>query len=457
MATDMATRISRSATRPGPKAPGLVAAGLAAAVAIGLALPGALRDAPPMAATLAPAALLLCIGIVALAYTRPAIVCVAAFALSGIVRIEPAPTDLLLVTVAGVSLLSGRLSIRLPPSVAIALPFLLVIQVLSAVNATNTGRALSYVSVSIYLAITAVWLTGAFADRTTARLALKAYVIAATVAALASVLVLELHLPGYSTLVYGDSRAQGLFKDPNVFGPYLVPAAAIVLEEIGRPRLLGWGPRRLFLVLAILGAGVIFAYSRAGWLNFAIAAATVIVISSGRRGGLRAVTRTGVAVLGCTLIGFGLLAATGSLAFFSERSHVEAYDAGRFANQATGLAEASVHILGYGPGQAEETLAISTHSSYVRAAYEQGYLGLAALIALLAATLGVAIRSGLRDRDLHGLGSAAMLGALLGALANSAFVDTNHWRHLWLIFALIWAMAAIPARAAGLDDDESPT
>jgi hypothetical protein len=428
-----------------------------AAVAIGFALPGALRDAPPLAASLAPAALLVCIALVALAYLRPSVVVIAAFALSAIVRVEPAPTDLLLVIVAGVSLISGRLSIRLPPSVAIALPMLLVVDILSAVNAGSTGRAISYVSISIYLALTAVWLTGAFADATIARRALKAYVIAATVAALVTVMVLELHLPGYSSLVYGDSRAQGLFKDPNVFGPYLVPAAAIVLEEIGRPRLLGWRPRRLFLVFAILGAGVIFAYSRAGWLNFAIAAATVIVITSGRRGGLRAATRAGAAALGCTLVGFALLAATGSLTFFSERSKLEAYDAGRFANQATGLANASVHVLGYGPGQAEETLALSTHSTYVRAAYEQGYLGLAALTALLAATLGVAIRSALRDRDLHGLGSAAMLGALLGGLVNSAFVDTTHWRHLWMVFALIWAMAAIPAGAASPDDGECPT
>jgi len=112
----MATRIPHSATRPEPRAPGLVAAALVAAVAIGFALPGALRDAPPLAASLAPAALLVCIALVALAYLRPSVVVIAAFALSAIVRVEPAPTDLLLVIVAGVSLISGRLSIRLPPS-----------------------------------------------------------------------------------------------------------------------------------------------------------------------------------------------------------------------------------------------------------------------------------------------------------------------------------------------------
>ena len=29
--------------------------------------------------------------------------------------------------------------------------------------------------------------------------------------------------------------------------------------------------------------------------------------------------------------------------------------------------------------------------------------------------------------------------AWVGILANSLFVDTLHWRHLWLLAALIWA------------------
>ena len=29
--------------------------------------------------------------------------------------------------------------------------------------------------------------------------------------------------------------------------------------------------------------------------------------------------------------------------------------------------------------------------------------------------------------------------AWVGLLANSLFVDTLHWRHLWLVAALIWA------------------
>jgi hypothetical protein len=37
--------------------------------------------------------------------------------------------------------------------------------------------------------------------------------------------------------------------------------------------------------------------------------------------------------------------------------------------------------------------------------------------------------------------AAALLGAWCGLLVNGAFVDTLHWRHLWLVAALIWVAA----------------
>jgi hypothetical protein len=39
-----------------------------------------------------------------------------------------------------------------------------------------------------------------------------------------------------------------------------------------------------------------------------------------------------------------------------------------------------------------------------------------------------------------------LLAAWCGVLANSLFIDTLHWRHLWLLAALIWAGAALRIR-----------
>ena len=58
------------------------------------------------------------------------------------------------------------------------------------------------------------------------------------------------------------------------------------------------------------------------------------------------------------------------------------------------------------------------------------------------ATLYWAGRNAIFGRDTYGIGSAALLGAWVGALFNGFFVDTLHWRHLWLLAALIWAGSA---------------
>jgi hypothetical protein len=79
---------------------------------------------------------------------------------------------------------------------------------------------------------------------------------------------------------------------------------------------------------------------------------------------------------------------------------------------------------------------------YARALAEEGILGFVALAFLLLATLCWAGQNAILGRDTYGIGSAALLGAWFGALLNGFFVDTLHWRHLWLLAALIWAGSA---------------
>ena len=78
----------------------------------------------------------------------------------------------------------------------------------------------------------------------------------------------------------------------------------------------------------------------------------------------------------------------------------------------------------------------------MRTLSEQGALGLATIIALIVATMAFAALNVLRGTDTFGISAAALMAAWCGLVANSFFVDTLHWRHLWLVAALIWAGAA---------------
>src|SRR5262249_7628492 len=97
-----------------------------------------------------------------------------------------------------------------------------------------------------------------------------------------------------------------------------------------------------------------------------------------------------------------------------------------FDAQRSGVQLAETHVLGVGPGQFEHVSPISAHSIYVRVMAEQGPIGLVVLLIVLGGTLVLAARNAIAGRDAYGVGSAALLGAWCGLLANSAFVDTLH-------------------------------
>jgi O-antigen ligase len=362
------------------------------------------------------------------------------------VRLEPAPADVLFGVVIAVAFATGRFRLeRVPLSVTVLVTLFLALNLLSSVEVVDAARTVEFFAITLYLAVFALWLTGYVCSPGRARLVVAAYLVGAVVSAALACLALFVPLPGREAFVDGP-RAQGLFKDPNVFGPFLVPAALILMEEIVAPRLLRLRQLTKLLLLSTVTLGVLFSFSRAAWLNLAVASAVLLVVLALRRGGGRRAMTLFVVVLLAAAAGFGVVSATSTAGFLQERASLQVYDVQRFGAQASGLDLAAQYPLGIGPGQFERVSELSAHSTYVRALAEQGALGLVALLALMLLTLGFAARSAVLGRDTYGIGSAALLAAWCGVLANSLFIDTLHWRHLWLLAALIWAGAALRAR-----------
>jgi O-antigen ligase len=194
-----------------------------------------------------------------------------------------------------------------------------------------------------------------------------------------------------------------------------------------------------FLILAL---GVLFSYSRAAWLNLVVGLLVMVVVFSFRRGaGRQAARAVALVLVACVALG-AVVSFTGSLSFLEQRARVQSYDNGRFGAQSESIKWAERYPFGIGPGQFERYAHISAHSMYARTLAEEGILGFLSLLVLILATLWAAGRNAALGRDTYGIGSAALLGAWVGALLNGFFVDTLHWRHLWLLAALIWAGSA---------------
>jgi O-antigen ligase len=221
------------------------------------------------------------------------------------------------------------------------------------------------------------------------------------------------------------------------------------MEETVAPRLLRLRLLPKLALLSVVTVGVVFSFSRAAWLNLAVGTAALLVVLALRRGGARQALSLLVVALTAGGALFAVLATTSSLTFLQERAAIQVYDTQRFGAQLSGLELAAEYPLGIGPGQFERVSEISAHSTYVRALAEEGVIGLLVVLAIMLLTLGFAARNAALGVDSYGIGSAALFGAWCGILANSVFVDTLHWRHLWLVAALIWAATAVRTRYPG--------
>jgi O-antigen ligase len=387
------------------------------------------------------------IGLLFLAIARYELAAGLGVALLGIVLVEPAPPDVVFAITISVAAVTGRFFIAAVPAPILALlGFFLALNLISVVEVLDPGRAVIFLSITCYLMVFGLWMAGFVDSSKRARLVLIAYLIGAVASAALGSLALLVPFPGHDVfLLEGCCRAKGLFQDSNVYGPFLIPAALILLQETIEPRLLHIGRSWKLLMFLVLSAGVLLSFSRGAWINMALGVAVLLAVFLLRRGG----ARRALAVIAVLLVAGGgltlVVAAGGSLEFLESRTGVQAYDAERFGAQRTGTELAERYPFGIGPGQFEEVSAVATHSAYVRVLAEQGVLGFFGFLALLLATLLFALRNAVLGYSTFGIGSAALLASWAGLMVNSLAVDTLHWRHLWLIAALIWVGAMRPA------------
>ena len=358
------------------------------------------------------------------------------------VKKEPAPSDAVFLITIAVGIVTDRFKIsRVPTFVTAVLGIYLTLNVIGLAAAIDMPRAIRFSFTTFYLALFALWLASWISSRARAAIVLRAYIFATVLSAVLGA-VAYAGGPGRATfLEYGGTRAVGLYKDPNVFGAFLVPAALIVLDELLAPKLLKGRRLTTIAMFLVLTLGVVVSFSRAAWINLALGVLAMIPVFALRRGG----ARRAAALLTAVLITIGVvgtaLAATGSLGFLQSRAQVQSYDTQRFGAQEEGIRLVAHHPLGVGPGQYElySSASISAHSTYVRALAELGILGLVAALALLLGTLVLAAHNAALGRETFGIGSAPLLGAWAGLLLSGLVIDTLHWRHLWLVAALIWA------------------
>lgn len=365
-----------------------------------------------------------------------------AIATSALVLVEPAPVDILVILGLITALLQGLLSYNR----AILFPGILLLifvlaNIISMFNLPGAERGLFYFAVTLYLILSFFLFAGVVTKFGVHALKIifSAYIFASMLAACLGILAFIGVLPWQELIKFG--RIEGTFKDPNLFGPFLVPTALYglyKLESVKAIQRIWWVP-----VFFISTAGVLLSFSRAAWLNYLIAlflylALQLITTTSIKKLGQRIAFLFAVTVP-LLIGGLYLVDAPDVERLFFERLRLQAYDSDRFATQVGAIEIAMKTPLGIGPGQSELVFDYAAHSLYVRLMAENGWLGFLAFIGFCSLTLMFTLRIALSVNHPLQPVFALFSAVLVGILVNSLVIDSLHWRHFWLFLALPWA------------------
>lgn len=361
------------------------------------------------------------------------------FALSGLVFLEPAPFDLLILILWAVGVLFSRLRYhRSLAEAAILLWLFALSNLLGMLWMEDWEGGLRFGLITLYLLFLWLFVCGLITRYpvTMPRILMSGYACAALLSTLIGLLTYFGFLPA-NELFATAGRIKGLFKDPNVFGPFLVPAALYTLLKITAARKWTWKLLWLLFFLS-LSLGIFLSFSRAAWLNTAVSLLLLAILwIAQRQERLKHYLQLGALILLFLLAIQALFHYTDTEQMFAQRLGFQVYDTQRFANQIAAMEDALLHPWGRGPGQSEWLYDISTHSLYVRLLAENGLPGFLVFILFLLLTMARCLYL-IRMRTPHTELWMLCLAALCGILVNSLVVDTLHWRHFWFLLALPW-------------------
>lgn len=371
------------------------------------------------------------------------------FALSAIVFTEPAPFDALMMGLILMLPLLGL--VRVTPPLMVYLSIWLVAgacALIGTINAFDPTKALVHTAVTFFLTGSS-FVVAAFVMRRPewhTQLIMHAYVIAAVIAVAAALAGYFNLLPGAYDLFTRYGRASGTFKDPNVFGPFLVPPVVYLLHRVltrsfGRAMLVS-----VWMVLLVLG--VLLSFSRGAWINLGVA-----VMLFGYLTFVTAATnlqRVKILLGAMSAVMLGVLVLVTALQFdgvakqLSDRATMtQSYDEGpegRFGGQQKARRLILENPFGIGAQQfAPHYHLEEPHNVYLAMFLNAGWVGgmIFALMVVLTCLYG--LRHAFRRTRTQGI--FIVVFACFVAHAFQGFViDLDHWRHFHLLMALVWGL-----------------
>lgn len=371
-----------------------------------------------------------------------------AFAASGFVLFEPSPYDVLMLGTVLIFFLAG-----LPiPRRSWPLFLLLAAYIAGGFFASIMPALFAPTSINViitgYLIASAIFVASYVPQNPLANFEriMNGWSVAAFYAALSGVLgYFNLAGPLSGTfLVYG--RAKGTFEDPNVLGPFLVAPLLYAIYKLLRGRVQNYIwvlPQILVLSLALL-----LAFSRGAWghagLSGIVFGYFLIVTARNFQERVQIILfgifgMMMIIVLGIWAVSFDKV---GNL--FDDRATVsQSYDSGptgRFSRQQQALDIVLDNPAGIGAEEFVKIFPEAPHNVYLNVYIITGWLGGTVYLILVLATLSIGFRQALVRVPWQNV-YILIYATYVGVTFEGLIIDTDHWRHFYILMGLVWAGA----------------
>jgi len=370
-----------------------------------------------------------------------------------IVFIEPSPYELVTLAATVIFFATG-LRLRL-----VFMPLLLLLLLLnigysiSAASLMDKPEVPNWIATSWYMAVTVIFLAMVLSEDTAARLDMirRGLIVGGLIAATAGIAGYFNLVPGGHNLLTLYDRASGTFKDPNVLAAFLILPALFALQSAVSDDF-----RKSFrstIALGIMALAILLAFSRAAWGGLAITSsfmlALMVLTSRSRAQRSRIIVMAVVAAIIVVAL-VAVLSSFDSIGeMFKQRaSFDQSYDEGRFGRFGRHILGADMALdlpFGIGPLQFHKYFPEDTHNSYLNAFMSGGWIAGVCYPALVFITVITGFRH-IFVRVPWQRAYLAIFAAFLGTVGESFIIDTDHWRHFWMMLGAMWGLFAAAQR-----------
>jgi hypothetical protein len=361
--------------------------------------------------------------------------------------IEPSPHDFLMAPLLLVCLIADVKFERMTVPLFLLLVLWNIGGLLALMNIAGDPKAIQYTATSIYLSLATMVFACLLARNTEGRLNVlaSAYIAAAFVAAVTGIMG-YFNIPrGADNLFTLYDRADGMFKDPNVFGPYLIWPALFISARMLASRI----TLRDCFLLCVIAGGLFLSFSRGAWMHFAVSATVMVLLmfvtAPNQRSRFRLIVIAAVGLFFLfSLVGILLSIDSVRELFLNRANAINPYDVGqggRFQLQELAIGQVLDAPNGMGPFEFARAFGLQQHNVYLQGFLVYGWVGGTAYILMLLVTLLVGLRSAMIASPWQ-LGAITAFGAFVGEVGEGMVIDTDHWRHFFLILGMVWGFAA---------------